>query len=78
MTPAERLAVTVAHPRWGGGVHVTHLAELLGYRVGDGRLWWMIKQARDRGLIDTWRGWVIAEDAARTLPFVASYRRKRS
>ena len=53
-----------AYPRWGGGVHVDHLARLLGMRAGAPRMWQAIWQARQAGLVDLWRGWVIAEQAA--------------
>jgi hypothetical protein len=58
---ALRVAVIAAHPRHGGGVHIEHLAALLGLPPGDRRVWGPVKQAQRAGLVDIWRGWVISE-----------------
>jgi hypothetical protein len=64
MQGATRVAIIAAHPRWCGGVHLSHLAELVGMNPDDQRLQRAISQARRLGLIDLYRGWVIADRAA--------------
>lgn len=61
MTPARRVAIVASHPRWGGGVHLDHLAELLRLPPGDRRLMGAVWHARRLGMVDVWHGWVIAE-----------------
>ena len=64
MNGATRVAQIAIHRRWCGGVRAAHLASLLGLRPADPRLWRFIWQARQAGLVDVWRGWVIADRAA--------------
>jgi hypothetical protein len=60
---ATRVAQIAAHPKWGGGVRVEHLAELMRMEPHDPRLWGFIWQARRLGLVDVWRGWIMADRA---------------
>jgi hypothetical protein len=61
MNGARRIAQMASYPRWGGGIHVNRAAEQRLMQPHEPRLWQAIWQARQRGLIDIYRGWVIAE-----------------
>jgi hypothetical protein len=57
---AARILAVVADPRWGGGVHRDHLAEIFGLPRSDKTLGTAIAIACRRGTVALTWGYVIA------------------
>lgn len=61
MSTADRVVYLARSPRYGGGLHLDHLASLLGVKPGDRRMMAGVWHARRLGLVDVAAGYVIAE-----------------